>query len=176
MSIVYLLLGSNLGNRQKYLKDAVLLISAQAGSIIKTSSVYESPPWGFEHPQNFLNQAIEIETVLSPSMLLQETQRIEKMLGREENTSDTYEARSIDIDILFYDFIMLDKKDLCIPHPQLHLRRFALQPLVEMNPEFIHPLLQKSVQQLLNECPDESNVDIAKTTNTTETKEAGHAS
>ncbi len=140
--------------------DAMSLISQKAGPTINASPVYESPSWGFEHPNNFLNQVIETDTKLSPSELLKTLHSIEQALGRTESRSDDYEARTIDIDILFYDKMTLSQDDLIIPHPRLHLRRFTLEPMAALNPGYFHPVLNKSIQELLNECPDDSPVAI----------------
>lgn len=176
MSIVYLLLGSNLGDRHNHLNKATSLIGLKAGSIRQKSRIYESPPWGFEHPQNFLNQALEIETTYAPKLLLHTLQEIENDMGRERNPGGNYEARTIDIDIIFYDNIIIGEKDLCIPHPRLHERKFALLPLKEINPQFYHPLLKKPIEQLLLDCDDESTVEIFPIREAEKKEEVDHAS
>lgn len=175
MSIVYLLLGSNLGDRHNHLNKATSLIGMKAGSVKQKSRIYESPPWGFEHPQNFLNQALEIETTYAPKMLLHILQEIESDMGRKRNPGGTYEARTIDIDIIFYDDIIVDETDLCIPHPRLHERKFALLPLKEIKPQLYHPILKKTIEQLLLDCNDESPVDMIPARVEKE-EEVGHAS
>jgi 2-amino-4-hydroxy-6-hydroxymethyldihydropteridine diphosphokinase len=127
------------------------------GETLKTSFVYESPPWGFEHPSRFLNQAVKIRTGLSALELLKNILDIEETLGRLRR-KDTYEARTIDIDMLFFNDMVIQKKILIIPHPRLHLRRFALLPLADLDPELIHPLMGKSIVELITACPDKSNV------------------
>ncbi len=172
MSTAYLLTGSNLGKREAHLKQAIEDIILAAGTIIRCSPVYESPPWGFEHPAPFLNQALEIATPLSPDELLKSLLSIEKKHGRERNGSG-YQARSLDIDILFYEKLVVEKQDLQLPHPRLHLRRFALRPLADIAPELHHPLLNKPVSQLLDECTDRSTVTAYSPSNCTEGRKTG---
>jgi 2-amino-4-hydroxy-6-hydroxymethyldihydropteridine diphosphokinase len=161
MSIVYLLLGSNLGNRQEYLYKAAQYIQDNTGSVRELSSVYESPSWGFKHPSAFLNQAIALSTELSPVELLGILKNIELALGRTRpDKGNGYEARTIDIDIIFYDDIIYNDNQLSIPHPQTHNRRFVLLPLQELIPDFIHPVLQKTINQLLDSCKDDGKVEI----------------
>lgn len=157
MSTAYLLTGSNLGKREVHLKDALKDIILKAGTILRCSPVYESPPWGFEHPVPFLNQALEIATPLSPGELLNALLSIEKKHGRERK-SNGYSARSLDIDILFYENMVVNEQELQLPHPRLHLRRFALLPLADIAPRLFHPVLKKPVSELLNECTDPSRV------------------
>jgi len=159
MSIAYLLSGSNMGDRREYLGNAEKAIAQTTGDILETSSVYESPAWGFEHPTAFLNQAIKLNTTLGVSTLLKTVLEIENSMGRKRS-SNGYEARIIDIDILFYDGIIINKPDLILPHPRLHLRRFALTPLSMIAGDLIHPLLDKTVNELLAICPDESELNM----------------
>ncbi|WP_068472238.1 2-amino-4-hydroxy-6-hydroxymethyldihydropteridine diphosphokinase [Saccharicrinis aurantiacus] len=154
MHRVILLLGGNLGDIKTTLKHARDLLSNEIGDVIKQSKLYESEPWGFEHAQNFLNQVIEIETAFSARELLDATQNIERELGRKQKTSTHYEGRLIDIDILFFDDIIVDESDLIIPHPHLHERLFTLLPLNELWSDFNHPLLKKSISELSDECED----------------------
>lgn len=159
MSIAYLLLGSNLGNRREHLCNAKEAINRVAGKVLQLSEVYESPAWGFDHPRDFLNQALKLETLLEAHKLLTTILEIESKLGRERSTNG-YEARSIDIDILFYDDILINEQDLIIPHPRLHVRRFALLPLSSIAGDYMHPSLKKSVNELLVCCPDDSEVKL----------------
>jgi 2-amino-4-hydroxy-6-hydroxymethyldihydropteridine diphosphokinase len=158
MSRVYLLLGSNLNNRTKILQQARDLIAEHVGAVISTSSVYESEPWGFESDMSFLNQVLEVECELSPFQLLDEILGIEKMLGRTRPKHVRYQSREIDIDILFYDDMVLESENLQIPHPRLHQRLFALIPLSELNKDLSHPGLKRTISQLIQECTDESRV------------------
>ena len=157
MSIVYLLSGSNLGNRWENLCNAVAAIKQLTGEITHLSPVYESPAWGFDHPKAFLNQAIQLTTKLSPNAILQSILDIETRLGRKRNNAG-YEARIIDIDILFYDNLIIDTKDLIIPHPRLHERRFALLPLLAIDAGFVHPVMNKNINEMLEACHDQSPV------------------
>jgi 2-amino-4-hydroxy-6-hydroxymethyldihydropteridine diphosphokinase len=156
MSFVYLLTGSNLGNREGNLRKAKSMIEARIGNILALSAVYETEPWGFTEETNaFFNQAMKVSTLLSPIELLDELLNIERELGRERKMHK-YEPREIDIDILFYDDQLIETKRLIIPHPKMHLRRFTLAILQEIEPDFIHPALKKDISTLLKECGDES--------------------
>jgi len=159
MSIAYLLSGSNMGDRREYLCNAEKAIAQSAGVIMETSPVYESPAWGFEHPTAFLNQAMKLKTTLGAHALLKAILAIESKMGRQRS-SDRYEARNIDIDILFYDEIIMDEPDLVIPHPRLHLRRFALKPLSMIAGDYKHPFMGKTVDELLSCCPDDSELNM----------------
>lgn len=150
---VYLLLGGNIGDTKKLFVDAINNIEITIGKVLSLSSLYESEPWGFEHEQNFLNQVIIIETDLLPIDLLNSIQNIEKILGRIRKKSQ-YSERTIDIDILFYGSEIIESERLTIPHLMLHKRRFTLEPLVELTPEFNHPVIKKTLVELLQECPD----------------------
>ncbi len=141
-----------------YLKAAKDYIIRLIGNIEKSSSVYETQPWGFVHDTPFLNQLIIAGTLLEPLEVMQTILNIENNLGRVRK-KDHYSARTIDIDILFYDNRIINEKDLVIPHPQLHKRRFALEPLAEVEPGLVHPVLKKTVTTLLSECDDPMNVN-----------------
>ena len=157
MADVYLLTGGNLGDRIKNLHKAIELISKGAGKITDRSSIYETEPWGFNHELNFLNQVLKIDSLLDPLELLKEIFNIETILGREKRSS-TYSARIIDIDILFYGNKIIKSDKLVIPHPKIHERMFTLTPMAELNPDFIHPELKKTIIQLKNECKDTKRV------------------
>jgi 2-amino-4-hydroxy-6-hydroxymethyldihydropteridine diphosphokinase len=154
-----LLLGSNLEPRVGKLYEAVYYIRLQAGEVVKASSVYESEPWGFDSQHPFLNQALIIETRLSPLSLLEALQHIEKQLGRTpEKVANGYADRVIDLDILFYDDQIVKTDELTIPHKFLQERRFTLVPLAEIAADKIHPVFNKTIRQLLDACPDASKV------------------
>ncbi len=159
MSRAILLLGGNMGNRINLLSEACSLIDEEIGRIIKSSSVYETEPWGFSSDMPFLNQVVIVESELSPNEMLDEIHRIESQLGRERNLSG-YESRTIDVDILFYDNLMVNESHLIIPHPKLHNRRFTLLPLAEIAGEYIHPVLNERLDVLAEECSDTSKVDL----------------
>lgn len=157
MQTVYLILGGNLGDRYKYLQEARALIEQSIGPLVTCSSFYETEPWGFAHDNSFLNQAIEVETRLNPFEILNEIKVIETSLGRSRG-NERYSARTIDIDILFFGDAVIDAPELTIPHPEMAGRRFVLDPMCEIAPDLLHPLLQKTMQQLLAECQDACKV------------------
>ena len=144
--IVYLALGSNIGRRLHNLKSAVSNLAPQM-LVKKRSPVYETPPWGFTEQAPFLNQVVKVETYLEPEPLLQHLKRLEMALGRVPNFRNG--PRLIDIDILFFDDLILDTPPLIVPHPRLHERAFVLVPLNDIGPDFVHPLLKKPVSKLL---------------------------
>lgn len=147
--IVYLSLGSNLGNRLANLKRAVAALPPQM-EVQAKSHVYETPPWGYEAQPKFLNQVIKVSTYLEPEPLLRHLKRLEVTLGREASLQ--YGPRLIDIDILFYDDLILDTPSLVIPHPRLHERGFVLLPLMDIAPDLVHPVKKLSVRELLAYC------------------------
>ena len=157
MNKVYLGLGTNLGDRKRNLREAIEQIGEHIGKVLNSSSVYETAPWGFDAENDFLNMAAEVETGLSPTDLLKKIFEIESKLGRER-TQDRYSSRIIDIDILFYDDLIVDQKGLKIPHRLIHERRFVLVPLCEIAPDLIHPMLKKSIRVLLEECRDRTKI------------------
>ena len=150
--LVYLSLGTNLGNKEENLRTAMTLIEEQVGTITSQSALYASAPWGFNSENTFLNNAISVETSLTPEELLSTTQRIEHTLGRTHKSVDgQYSDRLIDIDILLYDDVVMHTPSLTLPHPLMHRRLFVLEPLSEIAPTMIHPLLQKEITTLCNE-------------------------
>ena len=159
MTIAYILLGGNLGDRERFLNDAIAEIAVKAGKIQRFSSVYETRPWGFEHENNFLNQVVELETALNPQALLSTLLEIEESLGRIR-TGQQNSARTIDIDILLYDDLQIHTETLEIPHPRMHMRKFVLYPLAEIAPGIVHPFLKKSIKDLLLCCDDKEEPRI----------------
>jgi len=155
---VYLLLGSNLGDRLQVMHTASELIGVQTGGIVSASSVYETAPWGVLDQPSFLNRVLEVETEMAPEEVLRIILDIEHELGRIRY--ERWGARVIDIDILYFANLVLDTARLTIPHPRLHERRFTLAPLVEIAPTFIHPVFNKTSQQLMAECSDTSEVTL----------------
>jgi len=158
MKTVYLGIGTNLGDREVNLKKAIAMVKEHIGAVKLASSVYETEPWGFKSENYFLNMVIEVETNLSPSGLLGRILMIESLLGRLREGKE-YKSRIIDIDILLYDKRVIKTKVLVIPHPRMHERRFVLIPLSEIAEDLIHPVLGKSIRELLGECPDKTKVE-----------------
>jgi len=158
------MLGSNLGDRIYLIDKAIDLIKYQIGSNIKTSSVYSTEPWGTQNPLPYLNAAISLMTSETVEVVLKKIMSIEKKLGRKRDGS-LNAPRTIDIDIIFYENLIIKRKKLTIPHPRMHLRRFVLVPLNEIEPDFIHPEFKLSVGELLKNCPDDLSVNIYKTEN-----------
>jgi 2-amino-4-hydroxy-6-hydroxymethyldihydropteridine diphosphokinase len=147
--IVYLALGSNLGDRLAHLKQAINSLTPQM-EVKAKSPVYETPPWGYEDQPRFLNQVIKVKTYLDPESLLRHLKRLEVTLGRKESFPNG--PRSIDLDILFYDERVVNTPSLVIPHPRLHERGFVLLPLMDLDPDLIHPTRGESVRAMAARC------------------------
>lgn len=156
MNKIYILLGTNLGNRLENLANSIQLLNEKVGRVILTSSIYETAPWGNEDQPPFLNQVVLIETPLNPQDLLASTQTIEYQLGRKR--IQHWGARTIDIDILYYNDDIIDETNLQIPHPQIQHRLFTLKPLAEIAPDFMHPNFELTNLQLLQNCLDRLEV------------------
>ena len=146
---VYLALGSNLGDRLANLKQAIDSLTPQM-EVKAKSSVYETPPWGYEDQPPFLNQTLKVQTYLQPEPLLKHIKRLETILGRQISFRNG--PRLIDIDVLFYDDLVLNTPTLTIPHPRLHERGFVLLPLMDIAPDLVHPVTQKTVRDMLASC------------------------
>ena len=154
MNHVFIGLGSNRGDRENNLNQAIKQLGEKAGKVVKVSSVYETQPWQMNDDTQFLNQAIEMETGLSADVLMKTILGIEESMGRVRGKSAGYEPRTIDIDILFFNSDIIESDLVTVPHPQLHKRRFVLEPLVELSPDYVHPQLKKALKQLLAETID----------------------
>ena len=152
MAIVYLSLGSNKGDRIGYVQQAASLLGADENiTIVRSSAFYESEPWNMNTSTWFVNAVIEAKTKYSPKELLDVCKRIEKQLGRDHKTTTNYEDRTIDIDIMFYNKDIINEDDLTIPHKYVHLRAFTLVPMMELNSDFVHPVLHKTIAEMHND-------------------------
>ena len=153
MNNIFLLLGSNLGDRKLFLKQAIDHIEAKIAPVVKLSSVFETQSWGKTDAPDYLNQVVQLHTSLPARTLLEKILAIEILLGRERK--EKWGSRTIDIDILFYGDEVIQEPYLQVPHPQLHKRRFTLEPLAEIAADFIHPVLHKDILRLKNELIDD---------------------
>jgi 2-amino-4-hydroxy-6-hydroxymethyldihydropteridine diphosphokinase len=153
MSKVYLSIGSNKGNRSVLINKAIDEIEKKIGTIISRSSIYQSKSWGFDS-NDFYNLSLLIDTNIEPKSLLINLKKIEKSMGRED-VDGSYSDRLIDIDILFYDNIITDSEDLKIPHPKIEIRKFVLVPMLEIADDYVHPILNKTIKELYNDCRDQ---------------------
>jgi 2-amino-4-hydroxy-6-hydroxymethyldihydropteridine diphosphokinase len=151
--IVYLHLGSNIGERKIHLEKAIQLIAQQIGNIIQVSDIYETEAWGKTDQRSFLNQAIKITSHLYPLDLLKGLQEIEKSMGRKRK--EHWGARTIDLDMIFYDYYYYQSENLTIPHPRMHLRNFVLIPMMDLQADFIHPVFRQTVRELYGWCQDD---------------------
>lgn len=158
MNTAYLLLGSNEGDRKKWLDKAIEQIIEHCGSVVLQSNIYETAAWGIEDQPIFLNQALSVQTDLSAISLLNTINNIESSLGRQR--TEKWGQRTLDIDILFYNDEVIKTSKLTVPHPELQNRMFALVPLQEIAPNFLHPIYNKTINTLLQECPDKLDVRV----------------
>ncbi len=159
METCYILFGSNMGDKKRLFGQACSLINNRCGPIVAISSAYDSEPWGFEAEEWFLNRLVVVETCLSPDALMEQLLGIESELGRVRAPErDGYASRTVDLDILYYGDRVVRTEMASVPHPRLHLRRFALLPLCELVPDMVHPVLQCTQKELLEACPDDSVV------------------
>lgn len=155
--MIYLGLGSNIGDKIKYINSAVEAISKLKDTkVIRSSSIYKTEPWGIKSQDEFLNSVLEIESGLNPEELLFELKRIENVLGRKNRVK--WHKREIDIDVLFYNNVVLKNDNINIPHPEIQNRKFVLIPLCELNPGFIHPVLNETMECLLSNSKDNLKV------------------
>jgi 2-amino-4-hydroxy-6-hydroxymethyldihydropteridine diphosphokinase len=160
-NIVFLSIGANIENRMESVMKAILLLKKKCGFILNSSNIYESDAWGFESKNSFLNLCIKMETILNIPTLLSECNAIEKEIGRKKKSkNEQYSDRLIDIDILYFNNEIIEEENLTVPHPNMHERRFVLQPLHDIAPKFIHTLLKKSTAELLHECHDVSKLNV----------------
>ena len=152
MAIAYLSLGSNKGDRIGYVQQAASLLGMDEKiTIVRTSAFYESEPWNMNTKNWFVNAVVEIKTQYSPQELLVACQRVECQLGRTPIEKGQYQDRTIDIDILFYNKEFINEENLTIPHKYVHLRAFTLVPMMELNSDFVHPVLHKTIEEMHND-------------------------
>jgi deoxyguanosine kinase len=157
---VILSIGSNQGNRLENVKHCIELIHQEVGTVIKVSKIYETPSWGFES-DSFYNCALFVHTFSSAQKVLTQVLKIEKKLGRIRNEKKGYQSRIIDVDLIAFDTEIIDTGKLQIPHPLMQERKFVLLPIQDLNLDWEHPILKKSILTLLQECPDDSNCVVA---------------
>ena len=155
---VYLLLGSNLGDRISYLRQASSLIGETVAKVIQASSVYETQSWGKADEPDYLNQVLYLKTDLHPGLLLEKLLGIETIMGRKREVK--WGSRIIDIDILFYGDQKINEPNLVVPHPELHNRMFTLAPLNEIAPDLVHPVFQKKISDLKSELKSDLTVKM----------------
>lgn len=158
--IIYASIGSNLDDRLLNLRRALGLVDSEVGQVLKISSIYITPPWGFEADQDFFNICIQIDSKLSPNEVLNAFNHIEDQLGRKRSSDPGYFSRTIDLDILTIGSETIKNTALTVPHSKMNERNFVLLPLQEIAPDFIHPVNAKTIQQLILECADESPYQI----------------
>jgi len=159
MNKIFLITGGNIGNRKKNLKTAAELIQERLGQIIQSSKIYETEAWGITNQASFYNQVLFIESEFSAKEILKKILKIEEEMGRMRTIKNA--ARIIDIDILFFNDEVINKPNLNVPHPEIVNRRFVLTPLNELAPNFVHPVLKKSIHYLLANCKDQLKVTAA---------------
>lgn len=152
MNNSYLLIGGNEGNRQRRLEEARIQIAAAAGQIRMTSSLYETAPWGNPDQPWYLNQALQVETALDATALMKAVLGIEEKMGRKR--TEKYGARSIDIDILFFNDAIISGPGLTIPHPEIPNRRFVLEPMNEIAASYVHPATGRTIREMLEATAD----------------------
>jgi 2-amino-4-hydroxy-6-hydroxymethyldihydropteridine diphosphokinase len=155
MHKVYLGIGGNIGNKQINFKEVYQIIENELGTINKTSSIYETPPWGFQSNDPFWNSVIEISTLYSADEILSKIYIAENNFRRKRK-KERYSSREMDIDILYFDDVFMETVNLIIPHPRLHQRKFVLVPLAEIAPDLKHSLLRLTSIEMLENCMDES--------------------
>lgn len=161
MERCYVLFGSNMGDKEKVFADACLYINNRCGAIVEVSSSFETEPWGFEADEWFLNRLIVVETELEPESMMRELLAIETELGRVRHPeAEGYTSRTADLDILYFGQKVITTPTLTVPHPRLHLRKFALLPLCDVAPKLMHPVFQATQEELLLRCPDNSFVRV----------------
>jgi 2-amino-4-hydroxy-6-hydroxymethyldihydropteridine diphosphokinase len=161
MHQLFLGTGGNLGNKQANFDKVYTYIQNELGTILKCSQIYETAPWGFESDDLFWNQVLLVETKFSSFEVLEQIAKIEAFFGRKR-TGERYTSREMDIDILYFDDLILETENLIVPHPQIAHRLFVLVPLAEIAPDFVHPVLNLTSVEMLSVCKDNSEVKKVK--------------
>ena len=156
---VFVLLGGNIESRIDYISKAKHELQSRLGNILLESSIYETEAWGFNTDIKFLNVVLKMETKLNAESFLEKALEIELELGRQRGEVGNYSSRTIDIDILYFNSEIIRSENLVVPHPRIHLRRFTLVPLVEIEAGFVHPIFKKTNRELLSLCEDEIQVN-----------------
>ncbi len=159
---IILSIGSNKGDRLKNIQECIALIHRKVATVIKTSRLYQTPAWGFEG-EAFYNAALLVHSHKPAEKLLQDVLTIEKELGRTRTETTTYTSREIDIDIIAYGNQVIKTESLEVPHPRMHQRHFVLQPLLDLQLDYIHPILKRNIAELIKECPDSNRYEIVST-------------
>lgn len=154
---IYLALGTNVGNKEENLKEAIKRLSEGGIEVVGESPIYKTPPYGPVEQDWFLNQVVEVQTELDADELFEAMQIIEKEMGREKEVR--WGPRLIDLDIIFYNDLVLHEKNLTIPHADMQNRKFVLQPMCDLNPKFLHPVFEKRMEELLENCNDEGVIE-----------------
>ncbi|RPG60500.1 MAG: 2-amino-4-hydroxy-6-hydroxymethyldihydropteridine diphosphokinase [Flavobacteriales bacterium TMED191] len=157
----YISIGSNIGNRVLNIDNSIMHLS-HFSKIIKSSSYYETSPWGYIDKRDYINIILQIQTSLTPHLLLKKIKLIESKMGRKKSNLSNYSARIIDLDIIFYDNIILSDINLIIPHPKLYNRKFVLVPLCELSPNIKCPFRKETVEDILLNSDDNSNISLFK--------------
>ncbi len=159
MAVCYLSLGSNLGDRVGYIQQATSLLGETEGiKIVRTSAFYETEPVGMTGHLWFVNAIVEVKTSLTPPQFIEQCQRIESQLGRQRSDNANYEDRTIDIDVLFWNKDIIEEENITVPHKLMHKRAFTLVPLMELNPDYVHPIFQKTIVELHEELENPETV------------------
>lgn len=169
MARTRILIGGNLGDRERIQEEVLLVLEEEAGRIVARSSLYRSTPWGFAHSRDFLNRVLVLETERAPLDLLERLLRIEERFGRERRDERSYQGRYLDLDILYYEDRIIQEPSLKVPHPRIPERRFTLAPLDELEPGFLDPLREMTVKEMLEQCSDPLEVKVHDPTCVTNT-------
>lgn len=157
MRLIYLSLGTNLGNRLEQLSETRDFIEFNIGDIVNSSDVYETEPWEMENVEPFLNQVLGLLTTMSNTQIINEISEIDAFYGRKRS-AEKYLSREMDVDVLFIEQEIIDTPKLKVPHPKISERRFILEPLCQIAPDFVDPLTQKTITSLLESCQDKCKV------------------